>query len=439
MKIKKFLLSLLAAGAVFTLAGCTGGNQRQVSDFNWFIGHEGKSAPVPADEGDQGSNGQKACEAALAKTLCYNSRSTAMIADKVTDFDADTNQYLYLVTKITVKVQGEEYICDVKWAYDSNSPSFGGIRYFWEDKTHAQIDLKYPGIGEAERDFALTATVKCGSATASKSQNYFAHLKAPTLQYDSITIADVYKLNAAGTNFDIVDEAQDYFKPNHGQKYFYCKVKGKVNYCAPDGNWGLISDGNQVMEIYAGAGTKLTEEFFPALGTGYVEVVGNLSMYLGNIQIGYIYQINALSDHSMIAEPTGWNEVTTENYANVHQYTPLWMNGFWKVSATYNGNIKDSNGNDITDPSKIVDKRFTFEVKVGDKVLVIAWDYHADNGVTDADAGLGIFNEFKAKIVSLKVGDPVNIKGTMRFVRTEGVFKDKGAWNLVPFYKGQLA
>ena len=53
--------------------------------------------------------------------------------------------------------------------------------------------------------------------------------------------------------------------------------------------------------------------------------------------------INPLADHSMIAEPTGWNEVTPETYANVHQYTAPWMNGFFKATATYNGNIKDKN------------------------------------------------------------------------------------------------
>lgn len=439
MKFKKALVALLGVGFM-ALTGCSKKcTTREVKEFDWFGGHTCEPE-APALEKNKGSKEgrEKAVKAAKDKTLCYNTRGTAMIADKLTDFSADENQFMYLVTKITVKVSGEEYICDIKWSYDSNDASFKKFRYYWDDQTHAQIDLNYQNVGEADRTFLAQAQIVCGDVTGD-TVNYWANLKAPTLIHDPMTLSEVLALNTEGTNYNIVDPVQDYYKPNHEQKYLYAAVSGKVIYCAPDGNWGLIADGNHYLEIYAGAGTALKEDFYPALASGYVTVYGNFSIYKGNMQMGFIYRIEKLEDPSKIVDPSSWAVMNAQTYAAATQYTDGWYNGLFKTEgAKYNGNIKDENGT-ATTAAALKDKRFTFEIKLGEKVVTVAYDYHVDRDVTDQNPGLGIFNAFKAKLGQLQIGQDISLKGTVRYVSTSGNFKNIGAWQITPFLQDHIA
>lgn len=115
------------------------------------------------------------------------------------------------------------------------------------------------------------------------------------------------------------------------------------------------------------------------------------------------------------------------------------MNSLRSVSATYNGNIKDRNGTAVSDPNSLAFNRFTFEVKLGEKVLTIAFDYHVD----PSDKECPVFNAFKDKLSKLSIGSSLTIKGSFRF---NGPV-DKGYngnetstnWNLVPFLQDHIA
>lgn len=337
------------------------------------------------------------------------------------------------------------------------------------DANHKFVDITFPEHGGSDGTITFSLKkISCGGASSDKPElSYPCKVKAQPFLHEDKKISELNKVvhgpfqakdktgkvvQTLDDGYDIVDYSKNnpYFKTNNPdapeKNYYYVNTPGKIIYNTPDGNWGLIADGDQVMEYYAGAAYNLNEKTFPAMiDNKYVSISGNMGHYLGNIQIGFITDMKKI-DKSTITEPTmNFQEVTSslitdylKNEFGGHKqcvYGANLSNALWKLSGTY---VKDScrvDGGKTFSSNVAVGKRFTFQVLLdGGEKVTVAYDYHvckADNAPKD------MFNTLKA-LVQSNAEQEVNIKGTLRYVaadsnafyQTESV---PGQWTLVPF------
>ena len=378
--------------------------------------------------------------------------------------------------KITLSQVSGSYTVKLTWTIDETQPYFGSRLH--SDAAHDIIEIAYKGYGVADGEFTWTLSkIECGDAVAANANIvYKAICKNQEYKHDDVRLTDVYAitegertiydledntkvLNKWPSFFDIIDyEPQEgkstyspYFRTNNPGKqkeYLYYNIPAKAIYLAPDGNWGLLAEGKNVLEFYAGSGTALNAKNWPNLGGEYVTVSANMGQYCGNLQFGFVTKIAALSE----AQRTEMSFVEPENtflpiteelissliltgYTAQKQAVRLsdgscLSNKLGEVTGTFvSGSLKDSNGEDTTVSKLASSKRFTFELKVGEKKLQVAYDYH-----TDKEGKVGVFNALKEAISS---GQNITVKGTMRYSGnnsspfiSEG---NNGVWSIVPF------
>lgn len=366
--------------------------------------------------------------------------------------------------RVTTKQLYENETVELEWAVDESQPAFRAFRD--SDGEHKLLEVKYPGFGNPDTQIQWTLkSAKCGKAetTGDKIATYTATIKGRTHKEEPITIAQINKVTEGEqtinghkypSTFDEVDYTLDspYFSviqdDTTNPEYHYVSVKGKVIYYAPDGNWMLLGDGDQVVEVYAGAGTALIPKNFPSIADGYINVHGNLSQYKGNVQIGFVTSIETVSNQG-ITDPvlTGkaineawYDSVTLDSTVyggSQKQAIEGFMNCIGKVSGTVVTNsIKNDSGSKIPAKSVNASGRFTFEVKLAEgKNVTVAYDYH-----TDSDMSAGLFNKIKDKLTA---GGSINLKGTMRYSGDNSkpfmIDSSKGVWNIVPFNAADIS
>lgn len=457
MKKSKLLLALPLAGML--LSGCTfqeGWNK--VVDF--FAGIFGGSSVENPDEFDivpkmrGGSKAQRTaiCTAINDLSPCVNRAANDLFPNTDITLAEDDGDFIRVTTKQVV----DEFTVELKWGVDETQATFNWIKD--ADEAHQVISPKYPGFKNPSTEFKWTLeSATCGKAkTTATIAEYKATLTAESHPHEEVTIAQINKCTMEAqtinghsypSTFDMVDytKASPYFKPNEDDEtagYHYIKVKGKVLYYAPDGNWALIGDGDQVLELYAGSGTALTPEKFPSLASDYVEVSGNLAQYCGNIQVGFITIINDCPKGNIVdPDVNNVRQITSQFIEqNFELSSPFvcqkqaidgFSNSLGKIEGTVVANsVKDKNGKAVASASALVNNRFTFQVSLsGGKTMTVAYDYH-----TDKAGEVGLFNALKSKIFST---NSIKIKGTMRYAgNNENSFildnSNPGIWNIVP-------
>ena len=440
------LLPLLSLG----LAACD-------LPFGLGGGVDGEFDLVPKMSGGTKAQRTAICSAINDLSPCVNRNTTDLFPDTTISMKQDDGDYIRVTTKQVVG----DFTVELKWAADESQATFGSMKQ--SDDEHQIINVKYPGYGNPDTEFTWTLeSATCGSAkTKGTVASYKATLIAETHPHERMTIAQINKCTMEAvkihnhdypSTFDMVDYDKDspYFAPNKEltEGYHYVTVPGKVIYYAPDGNWLLLGDGKQVVEIYAGSGTGLTPQNFPALKNEYVEISGNLSQYTGNIQIGFVTIINEIEKGNIVdPDLTGTNidaSFITTNfelpspYVCQRQAIDGFSNSIGKITGTVKpATLKDKSGNSKTTSQISARDRFTFEVELtGGKKMVVAYDYH-----TDSDKSTGIYN---ALIAKLGGENSITIKGTMRYNgNDENAFildnGNKGVWNLVPFSAADIA
>ena len=460
MKKSKLLLALPLAGML--LSGCTfqeGWNS--VVDF--FAGIFGGSSVENPDDFDiipkmrGGTKKQRTaiCEAINNLLPCVNRVSNSLDPDTEIVLAGKDGDFIRVTTKQVV----EDFTVELKWTVDETQETFNWMKE--SDEAHSIISPKYPTYKKPNAEFKWElASCTCGRAKTTETViSYKATLTAEEHPFDTMTIAQINacKMEEETINghkypstFNLVDYtlASPYFIPNAEDAdpdYRYVKVKGKVIYYAPDGNWALIGDGNQVLELYAGSGTALTPKNFPALASDYVEISGSLSQYMGNIQVGYIKVINECPKGDIV-DPDVNNvrkitsqfiaenfELTDSAYKCQKQAIDGFSNSLGEVEGTVvASSVKDGDGKAITSASAIGNTtRFTFKVSLsGGKEMTVAHDYH-----TDRQGDLGILSTLKTKAFS--GGASIKLKGTMRYNGTNKSFildnGNEGVWTIVPF------
>ncbi len=457
MKKSKLLLALPLAGMLLT--GCTFQEAwGKVTDF--FGGLFGGSSVEDPDSFDilpklrGGSKAQRTaiCEAVNDLSPCVNRAANDLFPNTEITLAEDDGDFIQ-VTR--TQVVGD-FTVELTWGVDETQATFNWIKE--TDEAHSIISPKYPGFKNPSTEFKWTLeSAKCGKAkTIGTVCEYTAMLTAESHPHDEMTIAEINKCTMEAqtinghsypSTFDLVkyDQASPYFEPNKEDetaKYHYIKTKGKVLYYAPDGNWALIGDGNQILELYAGSGTALTPDKFPSLRSDYVEVSGNLSQYCGNIQVGFITIINDCPKGNIVdPDVNNVRQITSEFITqNFELESPFvcqkqaidgFSNSLAQIEGTVvSGSVKDKSGKTVSSASALVNNRFTFQVALsGGKNLTVAYDYH-----TDRQGEVGLFNALKGKIFS---SNTIKIKGTMRYSgNDENSFildnGNPGVWNIVP-------
>lgn len=439
--MKKLTILLAVAASAFTLASCNG-----------------KDEPVkPVTELVKNVSGgtseeQEAIQTAVKKSIAQVSGSTTMlIGDTTYDLLGDNGDYLSLATTFNTKVtSGKRYDVNIEW--DFGNSSFVD-KVYDSDASHKMVEFNYPGQDGTSGSYTFgIKKISCGGASSSDTEvSYKCNVVKHSYKYYDVNISQlnaVHDIGGGQLYYEIADETDpnhDYIKSqpeNVGKtekydKCYYVSCVGKVIYTSPDGNWGLLADGDHFMELFAGSEKNLNTKRFPAIANKYVKVIGHMDKYYGNLQISFITQIKEASASDLaFGEPdmTSYREITDtmikgiKNEFGGHKQCIAEVelgNSLAKMTGTYvpNSYAEGSNG------------RFTYKIQVGTEKVTVAYDYHVD------DANKTISNQVKAMIDS---ADAFEVKGCLRycgddthnFAQTEAI---PGEWQIVPFLSGHVA
>ena len=490
---------LLSAVACLTLTGCSINDlmfwkqnkeeekqqEQQQGEKNWELN--------PTIEGGTEEQKLAILDTLNNKPICNQNgkKSSEIFYDVQPTLNEDDGDGIKL-TKKQIQSAGDVVLT---WSIDQTQTYFGGI--LQSDEAHDIVEIKYQGYGVPDGEFkwSLTSLV-CGEAhTVDFKLDYSAKTRNEVYKHDDIKIKDIYKItkerkvvkdasnkvvNMWESTFDMIDYEFDpsestyspYFESNNPgteKAYLYYNVPGKVIYLAPDGNWGLLADGKDVLEFYAGSGTALTEKNWPNLAGKYVKISGNMGQYCGNVQLGFVTKIAALTDAEKAEitepEPVVYTQITEAVLSNLHpqltaaELTALGLdptkdnyacdqqaveladgtclsNTTAQVTGTLVADsLKDKDGNAVAVNALSSGSRYTFQLQVGAEKMTVAYDYH-----TDKTGKNGLFNAMKA---ALNAGGEMTIKGTMRYSgNNSGPFisvGNAGVWNIVPFLTEHFA
>lgn len=375
---------------------------------------------------------KKALQKVMDGTICASVTSgNPIMPDTETELSGDDNEALSVTVSQITNVNGKQYTTALTWSWEEAYNEKIKMVDIEGDATHKKLEFTYPGSTEEAVDIQFKVDAKCGAATG--AANFKVKLTPVSIIYDAMTIADLYKPNQAGTNFEIVDETTGKIKTNHGQKYYYVAISGKLIYKSPDSNWGLLADGKNVVELYR---LDACSDNDKAVVGHYITVYADISNGYGNIQLAYISEIEEMVDHTSIEEPVDIEDVkegiNDEESPDFKTFFSGISNANSKVTGTFNC-LKDKSGNEIEPSTFDKSARQTLELTVGSETFVIAYDYHA--GKT-GDVGL----EFEDIIKGLSKGDSLEIHGTLRWANDNGSngISAEGQWTLTPYLSGDI-
>ena len=481
----KKLRAIVAALAICTLAGCDFFNKKDSGgDGDGGSQPSGKTYEYTPDVIGGGDEEKEAIYQALnKKPICnqFGSSTNEIFPENKPILSEDEGDGIKLTTSQAVKVGSTNYTVAITWDIPEQ-PYFKDI--LDSDSSHKIVEVAYKGYGVENGELTWTLKkMECNGAYAEPNLNYKAICQNEKFYHEDYRIADIYafhehnpalEVNAGGTKhyfpstWDIVDYEYDstkstyspYFKTNNPdateKQYLYLNVIGKVIYLAPDGNWGLLADGENVLEFYAGSGKALNTTNWPNLAKEYVKISANMGQYCGNVQFGFLTKVAecTAAEKALIQEPSmNFRSLTEEKLASLHKdgYTAqiqacavdgVVLDGSLRqVTGTLVANsIKMKNGDNMeaaTADSIVASKRITFDLKVGAETMTVAYDYHSDKTGTN-----GLFSAMKTALKK-GAGASITVKGTMRYSGNDSgpfVYEgNNGVWNITPFAAAHVA
>ena len=485
MKLSKLLLVGFASMA---LAAC---------DMPWSKKDKGDDTPEydlnPEITGGSEEEKKAILETLNNKPICMRNGVTSaeIFYDSRPNLMEDEGDTVKLTTKQVVSGK----TVDISWGLDETQEYFSKWLKPSTDQNHWFIELDYKGYdyGKAHGDGTLSwkiTKMECGEAkTTGDVVTYNANVKNEQYFHEDKSIAWCYEFSNTvfektvgetkyrfPSRFNVVDyekvdektgKLQPYYKTNNPdakeKQYYYVNVTGKCIYLAPDGNFGLIADGDHVMEIYAGSGTALKESNYPNLKVGaVVKVVGNLGQYCGNVQLGFITKVLE-GDATQISEPSEEFKALTEaKIASLTKETFSAQSQAVKVDdIDMDGSLRQVTGTLVADSIKWCDgkadaktawkdatadsirkdKRFSFKLQVGEQQFTVSYDYH----VTRNDSSSQLFENLQT---ALKSGKSITVKGFARYFGSNSEpfnpealnsMGNPGHWTLVPFNSAHVS
>jgi len=480
--MKKFR-AVVAALAICTLAGCDFFNKKD-------SGGDGDGGSQPTKKYEYtpdvigGGEEEKTAiyEALNKKPICnqFGSSTNEIFPENKPILSEDEGDGIKLTTSQAVKVGSTNYTVSITWDIPEQL-------YFKElldsDSSHKLVEIAYQGYGVANGEFTWSLKkMECNGAYAEPNLNYKAICQNEKFFHEDYRIADIYafhdyrssplEVDADGTKhyypttWDIVDyeyhsgkSYSPYFRTNNPdaveKQYLYLNVIGKVIYLAPDGNWGLLADGENVLEFYAGSAAKsLTPTNWPNFSKEYVKISANMGHYHGNVQYGFLTKVAecTAAEKALIEEPTmNFRQLTQEKLESLKvdgftaQLQACEVDGvvlegsLRQVTGTLVANsiatTETVNNQEVEKPltadTVLAGQRFTFKLQVGTETMTVAYDYHADKTASN-----GLFNALQAALKK-GAGTSITIKGTMRYSGNNSspfVYEgNNGVWNITPF------
>lgn len=429
MKLSKLLFVSFASLAI---AGC---------DMPWSKKEEPKAKEYELNPTITGGSEEE-------KTAILEVLNTKPICEKM---GQSTSEIFYDANPTLLEDEGDTVRLTNSYTYkgkevkiDWNIPTqeyFKEILQPTTDSAHKFIEINYKGYGHDELG-ALNwsiAKLTCGEAVAANPEvSYSVKIQNEKIKHENVTIADCYAFTEGlkevkvgeetykwPATFDLIDYDQKndagipnpYFirndTTNPDAKYYYVNVKGKVIYLAPDGKFGLMANGEDVLQIYAGSGTLLLESNFPHLGLGkYVSVSGNLSQYCGNVQLAFVTKIQPTTSEDIIEPSEAYHEITKDQIASFatfedHAQKQAFMldgahmyNSLRKVTGTVDKSTlkmctgKAENASDWKTATSMSDKskRYMFDIKVGTGSDQATFSVYFDKHVA-VGAGASVFTK----------------------------------------------
>lgn len=454
--MKKKLLVLPALAAVCaSLTGC---------DFIDKIFNKNKEDDKPVVEDDwdvvpefsSGTDAEKnaVLDAINNKSVCVNTAGSDLFPGNGNiTFYGDDEDYVMISKKVIV----DSYTVNITWSIDETQATFD--KKVSVDDYHDIIYIKYPEIGAAAGTFKWSISkIECGSAVSTKANSdYSAKIVAPTIYYRPMTFEQIYANHSEDKTVEVGGKSYTYHSWNENinyeainksnqyspwwitgladdaeNNYIYAEIKGKVIFLSPDGNWGLLANGDKVVEIYSGSELNLKESSFPELANKYVAIKCEVTHYYGNIQCSYIKSIRAI-EASEVTEPDMQYQNLTET---VLKSIEIKTGEYKQFSAeVIQNDLVSVTGTVVANSKAVSGNRFTFDVAVGACKVTIAYDYHADG------SDKAVSNALNA---AYSKGGQVTIKGTYRFnhgaektiVKTDGA---GGQLTIAPYQASQIA
>ena len=381
---------------------------------------------------------------AASKSL-VSANGVVVSDDSVNQLGGKQSPSLYLTTKQTAKYDNQERQATVEWSWDTENelvPStMEGSDYLFRehgesivkqtknaDATHDVMYVRYPVYTDLGQSFEFHFKATVSYKTASQEVEYTVILMRSTIQYDEMSLEEIYAVDASG-HYTFLHEEDDgslKISPNHDQDYLYVTTRGVITYTTPDLNYSILQAGNYAIELYQFgmcSDSKVIE-----IGDT-VSVSGEIACYYGTVQMSYLSLIDKLAtpmeyDHS---EP----DITAANMAGDNRWSAFsgQTHRIYNLkNVTYNGNVKDSGGAAVAADKVNPSGRFTFEVKDGDIVVTIAFDYHTND--KNNNVGVALKNVLKSATVG---STKLNIRGWLRFSGPDTYsFSFDGAYQLVP-------
>ena len=403
-KSLKLMPCVLALTAVF-LVGCKGGNGGTLSEKE-----------------------KQAIQKAMGMPIATVSGTTAAIPGQASDVEGDNNDYVQLTIKQSAPVDGEKFEVDIEWTYAGFESDVLRYRTIDGDEYHKNLEFNFPNVGAPDKVIEVVGTPSIGGKKGD-AVKYSFNLKAMKLEFPEWSIAEIYKIKGDGSMFThISDPVKGYFESNQNPDvtpYCYVKTYGEVIYLAPDGNWGLLADGDKFIELYAGSAYNLNTKTYADLKLNEkVYVYGEPTHYQGNIQIGYISKVEKMSDPQKVQGVTDAKAINGSYLSTTGQICQD-MNRLVSLRGTFKSKAMPS-----TDSA-----RGTFVVAVDGVELEIAYDYH-----TSKEGSSTLYEEIMT-IVNGAVKDTtmINVKGTLRWVNTGGdIFGGAGHWTVAPYVAGHV-
>lgn len=390
-------------------------------------------------------------------SICATGSVSSVFPDIELRLTEEKNDYI----KLTKQQAVGSLTVNLEWSVDKSQATFKSMDD--TDGNHYMIQLNYPGFGNPDTEFKWSlGKATCGSAVTSDTKcAYKATLVGAIHKIHEVSIGELYQFTETSQTFDghtfpSTSHLFDYTNsdggaysiwwnteaaPNTPDNFYYVKVAGKLVYMSPDGDWGLLADGDHIIEIYSGSGKDLKPEYFPGLKDDnvYVKVAGNMGTHYGNLQLGYITAIEKLTDAEIAAlhAPGTFNEVSASVYHTNHDKqfaAALEPNSLKKMSGTLIAGSAEGEG--LTKAGK----RFSFKIQVGEETLTVAYDYHVDNASNGPvrQKLLALANEAGTEDAPGTGGKSLTVSGTLRFcgcaektlIELESPAYD---WQLVPY------
>ena len=362
----------------------------------------------------------KALDKAVQMSVLADTNGTPFDTSVAPTLTGDDYLALKATTKQIVSVSKAKYTVDFEWSWDSKYNAYLNLYDLPKDETHQKIAIDYPEKGSENVELEIKAKAKCGSQ--SRDLLFKATITATTLTFDEMSIAELYAVNSTKDNFAFIG-SDGKIVSNHDNQYYQIAVSGKVIYKAPDSNWGLLADGDKVVQLYQLG--KCADDDIVEVGA-YIKAYASIAQYYGNIQLSYVKKVRLLEDHSKIAEPKDivvTDDIGESPITATSKYS--WFSGLGNAITTVTGTLdSDVSGFKPT-------ARFTFNIKLANgKLLEVAHDYHtASNGSAEADAVKDAFVSVLGSAV--KGTTKLTIHGTVRY-SGDGVAAG-GKWTIVPF------